>query len=51
MFIAEKGPECFKEKKDGITNCFNSTLGHYIPEKAPTVDNLPELTIGQAECE
>lgn len=50
MFIAEKGPECFTEKKDAIISCVNSTFGHYVPEKAPTSDNLPELIIGQEEC-
>lgn len=50
LFIAEKGPECFTEKKDAIINCVNSTFGHYVPEKAPTSDNLPQLIIGQEEC-
>lgn len=50
VFIAEKGPECFTEKKDGIINCVNSTFSHYIPEKAPTSENLKELVIGQEQC-
>lgn len=50
LFIAEKGPECFTEKKDALTACFNSTMSSYIPKETPTLDNLPQLIMGTEQC-
>lgn len=50
LFIAEKGPECFNDKKDALTHCINSTLSSYIPSGQTTLDNLPELVMGTKEC-
>lgn len=54
LFIAEKGPECFDQRKDDLINCVNSTFTDYVPadlstNTLPTV--LPELVIGQKQCE
>lgn len=54
LFIAEKGPECFDQRKDDLINCVNSTFTDYIPSDLstntlPTV--IPELVIGQKQCE
>lgn len=54
LFIAEKGPECFDQRKDDLINCVNSTFTSYVPadlntNALPTV--LPELVIGQKQCE
>lgn len=59
LFIAEKGPECFTEKKDGLVGCINATFGQYYPAEGADMENLekhlpkeiPELTIGKDECE
>lgn len=31
LFIAEKGPECFDQRKEDLINCVNSTFTDYIP--------------------
>lgn len=54
LFIAEKGPECFDQRKDDLINCVNSTFTDYVPadlntNNLPSV--LPELVIGQKQCE
>lgn len=54
LFIAEKGPECFINRKDDLVNCVNSTFTENIPSDInsltlPTV--LPELTLGPKQCE
>lgn len=57
LFIAEKGPECFDQRKDDIINCMNSTLFDYlpsekdIPKEIPVPTELPELVMGQKQCE
>lgn len=50
LFIAEKGPECFKNKQDALIHCINSTMSGYIPSETPTVDNLPQLVMGVQQC-
>lgn len=50
LFIAEKGPECFNDKKDGLIHCINSTLSSYIPTETPTLENLPQLVMGVQQC-
>lgn len=50
LFIAEKGPECFNEKKDAVIHCINSTLSGYIPNEPPTLENLPQLIMGAKQC-
>lgn len=50
MFIAEKGPECFTDKQDQITDCINATFHTYIPNETPSLDNLPNLILTEKEC-
>lgn len=56
LFIAEKGPECFKEQKDGLIDCFNSTFRKYLPDEVPSADTtalptaLPTLVLGDEQC-
>lgn len=50
LFIAEKGPDCFNDKKDNIFDCINSTFSSYVPKEAPTIDNLPQFIIGVKQC-
>ena len=49
LFIAEKGPECFQEQKEDITDCFNKTFGGYL-KKDIKYNDLPKLVMGQQEC-
>lgn len=54
LFIAEKGPECFDQRKDDLINCVNSTFTEYIPADLNTnalPTTIPELVIGQKQCE
>lgn len=57
LFIAEKGPECFDQRKDEIITCMNSTLFDYlpsekdIPKEITVPTELPELVMGQKQCE
>lgn len=51
VFIAEKGPECFSDKKDAIMHCANKTFHGYIPSETPTIDSLPNLILGEKECD
>lgn len=57
LFIAEKGPECFKEQKDNLIDCFNSTFRKYLPEEMPTTSDtntlptsLPQFVLGDEQC-
>lgn len=50
LFIAEKGPECFNNKKDALIHCINSTMSAYIPKETPTLDDLPQLVMGVQQC-
>lgn len=56
LFIAEKGPECFEDKKDYLLDCFNTTFKKYLPEEVPQTDvnslptTLPLLVLGQEQC-
>lgn len=56
LFIAEKGPECFAEQKDGLIDCFNATFRKYVPEKVQIEDSdalptsLPQLVLGDEQC-
>lgn len=51
LFIAEKGPECFTDKKDALINCVNSTFSGYVPNETPTsLSTLPKLVMGAAQC-
>lgn len=49
LFIAEKGPECFNDKKDALTLCFNQTFNGYAVPNV-TLETLPMLVIGPKEC-
>lgn len=53
LFIAEKGPECFDQRKDELINCANSTFSSYVPADLSTnllPSVIPELVIGQKQC-
>ena len=50
VFIAEKGPECFSDKKDAIMECMNSTFSGYVPTETPTLASLPNFILGEKEC-
>lgn len=49
LFIAEKGPECFKDKQEALTRCFNETFSEYAVHNV-TLDTLPLLVVGAKEC-
>lgn len=55
LFIAEKGPECFNDKKDKIIQCLNTTFSVYAtPENEKKIKNitstLPQLVMGVEQC-
>lgn len=55
LFIAEKGPECFNERKDELITCMNSTFREYLPsekdiESKAVPTELPELVMGATQC-
>lgn len=50
LFIAEKGPECFTDKKDQLIDCFNSTFHKYVPEDKDMPTTLPQLVMGIEQC-
>lgn len=56
LFIAEKGPECFKERADELTTCMNSTFYNYMPSEKENEINkqlpvtLPQLVMGAQQC-
>lgn len=55
LFIAEKGPECFDERKDDLIHCMNKTFSDYLPsekdiESKTVPTELPELVMGQSQC-
>jgi Protein of unknown function (DUF1397) len=50
LFIAEKGPECFESKNDQLQSCANATLGKYMNNQLPTLENLPNFVIKEEHC-
>lgn len=50
LFIAEEGPECFESKRDSLSKCFNETMGKYLNNELPTLENLPTLVIKEENC-
>lgn len=50
LFIAEEGPECFESKRDDLYNCFNKTMGKYVNNEMPSLENLPTLVIKEENC-
>lgn len=55
LFIAEKGPECFNERKDDLVHCINATFYQYLPsqkdiENKDIPRTLPELVMGADQC-
>lgn len=55
LFIAEKGPECFDQRKDDLINCMNSTFYGYLPSEKEIdakalPSELPELVMGEEQC-
>lgn len=67
LFIAEKGPECFADKKDAMWQCVNTTYGESIAslvgaapitkledfdaDKIKIPEKLPEFTVEQEQCD
>lgn len=56
LFIAEKGPECFHERKDGLIDCFNKTFPKVFDQvkttdKVPSLDDLPKFVFGVEQCQ
>ena len=67
LFIAEKGPECFADKKDLMWQCVNETYGEGLgnllgvspatkledidPETVKIPEKLPEFTVEKEQCE
>lgn len=50
LFIAEEGPECFKSKQTHLIECFNNTMGKYVNNEIPSIENLPTLVIKDENC-
>ncbi|KAH8289255.1 hypothetical protein KR054_002403 [Drosophila jambulina] len=54
LFIAEQGPECLEQSREGIANCLNSTFGGYLPKHLTpdwtSGEGLPELVLGPRQC-
>ncbi|KAH8250434.1 hypothetical protein KR038_003751 [Drosophila bunnanda] len=54
LFIAEQGPECLEQSREGIANCLNATFGGYLPKELTADwtngDKLPELVLGPRQC-
>lgn len=50
LFIAEEGPECFESKKTQLMECANKTLGKYMNNEMPTLENIPTLVIKEENC-
>ncbi|GAB0100018.1 27 kDa hemolymph protein-like [Sergentomyia squamirostris] len=53
LFIAEKGPECFQERKDALIDCFNKTFPKYFDQASqgiPSLDQLPKFVFGPDQC-
>lgn len=57
LFVAEKGPDCFKAKQDQLIECVNGTFSKYAtPENQKKYQNitaatvLPEFIIGIDQC-
>lgn len=55
LIIAEKGPECFIQRKNELMTCINTTFHGHLPSDATditTVPNiLPEFVMGIEQCE
>ncbi|CAH0555894.1 unnamed protein product [Brassicogethes aeneus] len=49
MFVAEGGPECIEEQKNGIQNCMNATLGTRIPTDL-SIENMPSFLFTDNDC-
>lgn len=54
LFIAEQGPECLHQSRDGIGNCLNSTFGGYLPKELgqnwTSGSSLPNFVLGPSQC-
>lgn len=57
LFVAEKGPECFKSTQNQLIDCVNGTFSKYAtPENEKRFKNitsatvLPEFVIGLDQC-
>lgn len=54
LFIAEQGPECLQQSRDGIGNCFNATFSGYLPKELTpnwtSGSDLPHFVLGPSQC-
>ncbi|XP_017054571.1 27 kDa hemolymph protein [Drosophila ficusphila] len=50
LFIAEQGPECLEQSRDGIAECLKTNFGGYLPKDFSTEWNLPQLVLGPKQC-
>lgn len=55
LFIAEKGPECFNDRKDDLITCMNNTFYGYMPSEKDIENKdipiaLPQLVMGVEQC-
>ncbi|EDV45434.1 27 kDa hemolymph protein [Drosophila erecta] len=50
LFIAEEGPECLEQSRDGIANCLNSSFAGYLPKAFSTEWDMPQLVLGPRQC-
>nr|CAB59576.1 EG:103E12.2 [Drosophila melanogaster] len=50
LFIAEEGPECLQQSREGIANCLNSSFAGYLPKSISPEWDLPQLVLGPKQC-
>ncbi|XP_039499125.1 27 kDa hemolymph protein [Drosophila santomea] len=50
LFIAEEGPECLQQSRDGIASCLNSSFAGYLPKAFSPEWDLPQLVLGPKQC-
>lgn len=54
LFIAEKGPECFEDKRPTLIQCLNNTFNNYLPSEkeiqTTELPKLPQLVMGINQC-
>lgn len=55
LFIAEKGPECFNDRKDDLITCMNGTFYKHLPSQKEIENKgipqaLPALVMGAEQC-
>lgn len=53
LFIAEKGPECFKDKNVELQKCVKDSVTPYLPNKTDSIDfkKIPTLDFDKTKCQ